>query len=342
MKILKKDEKTGTIRLRVETDDDLWHLYNIIMEGDLIHALTERREETAADRIRSERGEKKKMVLGIEVEKMEFQEFSDRLRILGVIVDGPQDLGSHHTLNIKKGDELSITKEIWKKHELERLKSATMEGGKSLVIFICLEDDEALVALLYQYGVKEIATIRTSGGKMYAFSGKSNYYHEIVETVKLLSPESPIILCGPGFAREELYSLFREKYPSLAKRARTAATGQAGMAGIRELMKNGQLQDVLQRNLMNRDMQLMEELMKRIGRNGAATYGLNEVRKAVELGAVETLLVLDRTVRDQNVEEIMKRAEENGGKVAIISGTHDGGKMLGSLGGIAALLRYRI
>jgi len=110
VKILKKDEKTGTIRLRVETDDDLWHLYNIVREGDVVHALTERREETASDKIRSERGEKKKMILGIQVEKVEFHEFSDRLRILGVIVEGPQDLGSHHTLNIEKGDDLLVVR----------------------------------------------------------------------------------------------------------------------------------------------------------------------------------------------------------------------------------------
>ena len=342
MKILKKDEKTSTIRLRVDTDDDLWHLYNIVREGDVVHALTERREETASDKIRSERGEKKKMVLGIQVEKVEFHEFSDRLRILGIIVDGPQDLGSHHTLNIEKGDDLSITKEMWKTHELERLRDAVSGANRPAVIFVSIEDDEAVVALLYQYGIKEMATIKRSGGKMYASGGKDDYYREIAEVVSRLTQESPIILCGPGFAREELLSLFKEKYPSLAKRARTVGTGQAGMAGIREIMKNGLLQDVLQQNQMNRDMRLVEELMKRIGMNGAAAYGMNEVKAAIEAGAVETLLVLDSAVRDRNVEELMKRAEDVGGKVAIISGTHDGGKMLDSLGGIAALLRYRM
>ena len=341
VKILKKDEKTGTIRLRVETDDDLWHLYNIVREGDVVHALTERREETASDKIRSERGEKKKMMLGIQVEKVEFHEFSDRLRILGVIVDGPQDLGSHHTLNIEKGDDLSITK-VWKRHELERLRDAVNGANRPAVIFVSLEDDEAVVALLYQYGIKEMATIKRSGGKMYASGGKGDYYREIAEVVNRLAPESPIILCGPGFAREELFSLFKEKHPSLAKRTRTVGTGQAGMAGIREIMKNGLLQDVLQQNQMNRDMRLMEELMKRIGMNGPAAYGMNEVGAAIEAGAVETLLVLDSAVRDRNVEELMKEAEQGGGKVAIISGTHDGGKMLDSLGGIAALLRYRM
>jgi len=341
VKILKKDEKTGTIRLRVETDDDLWHLYNIVREGDVVHALTERREEAAADRIRSERGEKKKMVLGIQVEKVEFHEFSDRLRILGVIVDGPQDLGSHHTLNIEKGDVLSITK-VWKSHELERLRDAVHGANRPAVIFVSLEDDEAVVALLYQYGIKEMAGMRRSGGKMYASGGKEDYYRDIADTVNRLAPESPIILCGPGFAREELLSVFKEKYPSLAKRTRTVGTGQAGMAGIREIMKNGLLQDILQQNQMNRDMRLVEELMKRIGMNGAAAYGMNEVRDAIEAGAVETLLVLDCAVRDHNAEEMMKKAEEGGGKIAIISGTHDGGKMLESLGGIAALLRYKM
>src|SRR6056297_3344099 len=108
MKILHQDTREGKIKVRIDNMDDLWHLKNIINPDDVVSAVTYRREETQRDKIRSERGEKKRMRLDIEVEKMEFHEFSDRLRILGVIIDGPQDLGSYHTLNLTDRDELTI------------------------------------------------------------------------------------------------------------------------------------------------------------------------------------------------------------------------------------------
>src|SRR6266571_2615038 len=99
MRVFHRDPKTGEIKMLVENADDLWHLHNLVREGDLVRASTYRREDVKADKVRPERGEKVRVTLTIRVEGVEFQAFSDRLRITGVIVEGPQDLGRHHTLN---------------------------------------------------------------------------------------------------------------------------------------------------------------------------------------------------------------------------------------------------
>ena len=61
MRILKEDASSGNVKVQIETDEDLWHLYNVIEEGDLVTASTTRREEKAADKLRAERAEKKRM-----------------------------------------------------------------------------------------------------------------------------------------------------------------------------------------------------------------------------------------------------------------------------------------
>ena len=98
MRVLHRDPKTGEIKMRVENPDDLWHLHNLLLPGDLVRASTTRREEVKSDKVRPERGEKVRVTLTIRVEGVEFQAFSDRLRITGVIEEGPQDLGRHHLL----------------------------------------------------------------------------------------------------------------------------------------------------------------------------------------------------------------------------------------------------
>jgi protein pelota len=72
------------------------------------------------------------------------------------------------------------------------------------------------------------------------------------------------------------------------------------------------------------------------------TYGRAEVLDAVRAGAVETLLVLDVLVKDNEVENLMRSAEQARGKVVVVSEHHEGGKKLEALGGLAALLRYRM
>ncbi len=87
MRVLHRDPKTGEIKVRVENADDMWHLHNLILPGDLVRASTYRREEVKTDKVRPERGEKVRVTLTLKVDKLEFQAFSDRIRITGVIVE---------------------------------------------------------------------------------------------------------------------------------------------------------------------------------------------------------------------------------------------------------------
>jgi protein pelota len=152
LRIRNKDYNTGEIKLMVQNMDDLWHLYNVIEPGDLVFALTTRREDAKADTLRSERGEKKKMRLGIRVEKVEFHEFAEWLRIHGTIEAGPQDIGAYHTLNITKDDDLSIQK-VWSRHQLNILERAEKDTEKPLITLIAIDDDEATIAQIREYGV---------------------------------------------------------------------------------------------------------------------------------------------------------------------------------------------
>ena len=59
MRVKKRDINIYHIRLAHE--DDLYHLNLILDEGDMVRALTERREAEQSDRIRKERGKKQKI-----------------------------------------------------------------------------------------------------------------------------------------------------------------------------------------------------------------------------------------------------------------------------------------
>ncbi len=82
--------------------------------------------------------------------------------------------------------------------------------------------------------------------------------------------------------------------------------------------------------------------MEEIAREGLYAYGPEEVGTAVQSGAVETLLVTDELSRSREVEGLMRQVEERRGRLMVVSTHHDAGRKLRALGGIAALLRYRI
>jgi protein pelota len=86
----------------------------------------------------------------------------------------------------------------------------------------------------------------------------------------------------------------------------------------------------------------VEKVLEQVSLDGPVTYGPAHVRKAAQAGAVDTLLVSERLVREKDIEDIMRDVDAGRGKITVVSEHHEGGKKLMSLGGMAALLRYKM
>jgi protein pelota len=341
MRVLHQDRKNNEIKLLMENLDDLWHMYNIVEKNDIVFALTHRKIEKKTDKLRPETVERKKVRLGIRVTDVEFHEFSDRLRIHGVIENGI-DIGSYHTLNLTTGDNISILKE-WKEHHLSRIKEAVEETKRPTLTFLSIDYDEATIALLRQYGVEKVASI-TSGisGKQYKAgkNEKNDFYSEILEKLEQIKKGSVIIL-GPGFAKEEFYSFAKEKKLELLKDSAVMGTGDAGMNGIHEVLKKGVVKAVENARVAV-ETKIVEKLFEEIAKNGNFAYGFDEVENAVDSGAVETLLVTDKLVREKKADELLEKSKKTKSKFMIISTVHESGKKLEGLGGVGAILRYKM
>ena len=345
MRLLGEDPSSESVKLQVETDEDLWHLYNIVEVGDLVTASTTRREEKSADKLRAEKMEKKRMTLGIRIEKIEFSEEDLRLKLLGTIETGPQDIGQHHTLIFENGDSMTIQKKRWRTTQIERVQRAVSDSKKPRIVFVSLDQDEATIAVLRQFGLKEITTIRSGkSGKQYEEKPSVDGYHgEIHSKLKfLLEPNMPLVLLGPGFEKETLAEDLKKIDPETYKKIYVYHTGQSGMVGINELMKGGMGADVLKESSIGAELEAVEQLMTAISKDGLGTYGPDEVMSAAISGAVDKLLILDKKVREQDLDDMVRAVESQKGSVMIVSSQHDGGKILESLGGIGALLRYKI
>jgi protein pelota len=347
VKVIFKDPKTGEIKLVPENLDDIWHLHNIIEEGDLVRAVTFRTSEgEKADKLRAKKAEKKKMKLGIRVEKVTFHEFSNRLRIQGIIEEGPQDLGSYHTFNVdaEEMQPLSILKERWKTHQLQRIDEAVQQRTQPMLVFVCLDDDSATVALLYQSGVQLVAEIDAHrSGKMYESKETTQeYYGEIFSLIKTVKkPDSPLVVIGPGFTREHLMKAGKEKEPLLFKDCITHATANAGIHGVHEALKVGIVEQITKENRVSKETQAIEKVFEEIKKDGLVTYGTHEVEDALSRGAAEKLLLSDVLVRSKNGEHLLDLARKTNCEFMIINTMHEAGKKFEGIGGVATLLRFK-
>ncbi|MHC1579424.1 MAG: mRNA surveillance protein pelota [Candidatus Alkanophagales archaeon] len=349
MRVTKRElrpDGRGELSLIPETLDDLWHLKHILEAGDLVYATTRRRVEKATDRLRPERGEKKTVRLGIRVEGVEFHRFASRLRIKGVIEEGLETaVGSYHTLNVEPGVELSVVK-AWKGHQLRRVEEAERAASRPRVIILTIEEGDAAAGVVRQYGVDEIFYIRAGSGKG-AGDGRRDFFGEVLGTLKNAVRQFPvdaIIVAGPGFTKEDFLSFVKEREPELAAKMRVESASSVGLSGFKEVLRRGVIEEVCREERIAEEVRLIEKLMEEISKGGLAAYGDAAVRAALSYGAVEKLLVCDERLRDAGgeVETLLREAERQGGEVVIFSTEFEPGEMLRALGGIAALLRFKI
>ena len=352
MKLLYLNMKKGEVKMLTQNLDDLWYLSNIIDPYDIVEGKTFRKIKSQFDDQKSRESTKKSVFLRINAEKIEFSKYTNVLRVSGIIIGAPEDipLGEYHTFNIDDNTAISITKERWLKYQLDRLKEACSEQKSSVLICI-LDREEAFFALLKKYGYEILTHIKGDVKKKVDENiKKENFYHTIINKLSEYVERHKIkqvVLASPAFWKEDL---FKEIKDEKIKSMTILATCSSVMKNaIEEVIKRPEMKESLSRERSAKEINKVEELFTEISKDNLAVYGLNETKKACDLGAVKDLLVTDSLImksRNENfyitVENIMKSVDNTKGEINIISSDHEGGKKLDGLGGIGAILRFKL
>jgi len=331
--------------------DDLWHLQYVIEPGDRVAGRTSRRIQRDDDRLRDTGGERESMSITIEIEEAEFHEFANRLRVSGDIVECSREdqLGHHHTLNVETFDEISIEK-VWKPDQNDRLAQAEAAADRPDVAIATVEEGAAHVHTVSQSGAEERTTLTGPTGKGEFARDRSELFDELATVLANLDPDA-VILAGPGFTKQDALDHLEDAHPDLADRVSVVDTSSVGDRGVHEVFSRGAVDDVLAETRLADEAAAIDELMRRIKEGETAVYGPEAVERAAEFGAVEELLILDERLRaergDQgewpiDVNDVIESVEHQGGDVTVFTSEFDPGRQLEGLGGIAALLRYRI
>jgi len=347
MRILKKNLRgnEGEISLVPESVDDLWHLKYLINPGNLVFALTHRKISGATDKLRPEKLERRPVRLGVTVETVEFHTYSNWLRVHGVIASGP-DIGSYHTLNLEPGANISIIKNRWRPADFMRIKEAVAESRRPRVVIALIEEGEATIGVLRQFGVETSSEIKMGSGKGMDGKGgdrRSEFLDGCAsELNRVAEGEARILLAGPGFAKEDLKKRIDTTYPDLAKRIILYDANSVGVSGFQEVLRRGAVDKVLEDSRLAQEASLVEELFKEIATEGKAAYGTKEVKQAANCGAVETLMILDELARKSEADSLMRNVTNARGRVVIFSSEFEPGKRLESMGGVAAILRFKM
>ena len=352
MKIIHSDFKKGTAKVKIENLDDLWYLNQIIEKNDIVKGKTLRKIKIGQETQRKQKTVKKSVFLLIQVEKDEFSKTSNILRISGLVKEGPEDvsLDSHHTFNIEEKSIITIAKQKWLKFQIDKLKEASKESAAK--ILICVHDrEEAYFALMKKYGYQLLTNIKgTVTKKADVKQIESNFYKEVLKQLVEYDKRynlSRIIIASPAFWKEELMKELSDE--NIKGKIILATCSSVGENAINEVLKRPETENALKQDRIAREFRYVEELFTEISKNNLASYGLKETKDVAVAGAVKTLLITDKFIQEKRMEDkyepienMMKTVDTTKGDILIVSSDNEAGKKLDGLGGIAAILRYKL
>jgi len=351
MKQIHVNLKKGEAKLKIENMDDLWCLSHIIESDDLVKGKTIRKIKIGESNQRKVNIVKKTVFIEIKVENTEFHEYSSVLRVSGTITQGPEDIqkGSYHTFNLEPGSIITIIKKQWLSFQIEKIKQASVETKK---ILICVLDrDNVCFGLLRKQGFSLLSEIKGDvEKKAYLKIKAGNFYGEVVNKLYDYAERyniENIILASPAFWKEDLMKNIKDE--DIKKKITVATCSCSGKEAIDEVLKRPEVKNVLSQQRIAKELELVENLLEEISKNNLAVYGLKETEKAVNAGAIEKLLITDKLIQKtraekkfEKIDQMMKNTESMKGSINIIGSDNDGGKKLDGLGGIAAILRYKL
>lgn len=354
MQVIFFDFKKKTLKVQVEDQEDLWYLSHIIDIADKVSSKTLRKIkiDSAQDKSNATRIP---ITLEIQVEKIDFQRQVGTLRLLGKITQERQDIpkGSFHTLSVEKDTKLTIQKTFWSTYH-QSLLNESQKSKKDNILILAFDMQQAIFAITKKYGYEILTELQGHANKKrYPDNTKKDTFYQELNKVLLDYDEryqtTYIIVASPGFFKEDLLNNLKETNKELSQKIVLATCNFVGPQAILEILKRDEIKTIISKTRLALEQNLVDEVLKQISKNGPVTYGMKETTLASQLNSIKILIVTDKLLHDYRqkgqyieLDAILKKTQGKKGEVHIISSQNNPGEKLDSIGGIAAILRYKI
>ena len=170
------------------------------------------------------------------------------------------------------------------------------------------------------------------------------FYKRIAEEMKKTFSENKklkgILIGGPIPTKDEFMDGKYLPTPLQIKVMGVRDIGDSNESGLKELVTKSQ--DILSQQESIMEKKLLEKFFETLGANpDKAAYDYKDVKKALEMGAVDTL-ILSKKLKKEISKELIKMAENISSNLEIVSTETTEGEQFYNISGIGALLRYKI
>jgi len=340
----------NTVSFLVEEPDDLLVLRRIIKNQDTIISDTTRVIKQDKDFSRPDRGERIRIRIALEVEKIALDAVFDKLRIHGTITESTNEAvskGLHHSILVRIGDSFNVVKKKWQSIELKLIKTKDESLG---FVLVAIDKGDCGIGKLKGTHLELMQNMYSgSSGKQYKTNFNIQIFFENVAKAlnTVLRENYSLVIFGPGETKRQFANFLAKSPISKAHKIETVdGIDSGGEDGIYTFTKSRAMQQILGQSKLAKVSAILEEVMIRANNKSRKfTMGFEETKKANDLGAVESLVFSEKIIQTHDEEQIIQflnDVESKGVKVYALDASTDIGLQVSGLGGIVSLLRFAV
>ena len=340
----------NSISLIPEESDDLLILRRIIKTGDRIVGTTSRVIKQDKEYSRPDRGDRVKIRIALDVEKISLDNVLDRLRVTGKIAESNNESvphGSHHSFLIKVNEGFNLIKKHWEEVEKKLIHSKEQKFG---FLLIAIDTSDCGIGRLKGTHLELTPNIYSgASGKQYKSNFNIEKFFDIIQRAVFssLKEGDTIIIFGPGETKKK-FSNYIQKTSVGQKHKIQVIEGidSGGEDGIYTFTKSQFMKEIMSESKLAKVSSIIDEIMYRANKKSRKfTMGFEETKNANQFGAIDALVFSEKIIQTEDEEKIIEflnDAESKGVKAYSADSTTDVGLRVTGLGGIVSLLRFPV
>ena len=348
--MISKTLDDNTISFIAEESDDLLTIRRLIKNGDKIVGETTRVLKQEKEYSRPDKGERIKIRLAIEVEKVSLDDVLDRIRVGGSITESNNDAvphGSHHSFIVKIDQPFNLVKKKWT--QIEK-KIATKKQHGITFVLVAIDTGDCGIGRLKGTHLYLLPNIYSgASGKRYKSNFKiEKFFDDVVKVLStIVQKDDTVIIFGPGETRKKFGNFLSNG--TLGQKIQikvVEGVDSGGEDGIHIFTKSDSMKEIMSDSKLAKVSKIIDQIMFLANKTSKKfSMGLAETRKANEFGAIESLVFSEKAIQDYDEQEVidfLNDVESKGGELFSVDSSTDVGLRVSGLGGIIALLRFPV
>lgn len=233
-----------------------------------------------------------------------------------------------------------------------------MDANETTYGLIVIDKGEATVGLLIGSNIKVIRNLNSTVPGKFKAGGQSaqrfariregaaiEFYKRVadvaIQEFTFMKELKGIIVGGPGTTKVNFVDGNYMNEDIKKKIIGIKDITYTNAYGLKELLDVSQ--DLLTDTEMMEEKRNIQQFLETLGKNTTmVVYGFDNTKMALEMGAVEKLIVIDEIVTDQQLEELTELAENSKSDIVLVTDKTPEGVQFKGLTGIGAILRFPI